>query len=658
MRGDPTPNASQSSGDGGAPVLPVLALLGVAASLLYRAWNRGPYYPGWDILGPAQGLQVLSTSPPLEALARLARGAGAFRYWNSTDSLPYTLVPGALGRLWPSEFWAHWLTLALVVLSLWLILRFSGLGARQAWVLGLAWGASSSLLSFSVAGYPYATGFLPHALALVIVTSPWLRARPLVSLVAALAATELSWHVYEAGKTLVVVLVLAALIERSAPLATRAGWLLASAVQVARVLSRRGFNVDYVIAGTDTGPRALAVAAGRVLEALAGGVDLPLVVPLGLLALVFVRRHRWLLLGGVASQVLTVALAAALDPAAIRPRRLLTTTFYCLTALAVFFAQSSPGAGRRRLLRSALLTALLAGNLWQMADLWLFFRVPPAGRTQPLPYTFSPDDYFVAAGATDMAREVRAQVDRGRRVVLLYNLNSETIADPEALLERVYLNIGQRRFERQVLVFGHRRCRYDCLPVRPLEAAEADVTALAAKPGTAVAFYKKDLEPRRHVEEAKLVLASVTRHFAVRPGPDPAAGFGRLDLLRRTTVHPAVDVESATEPLPLDLAWLADPRQPGDLVRRSPDGEHAFRYEWSATAVATEDVAMNLLLGCDGRLRVSLDGEAVAARDVLGFTLWRERVVFPHGRHALELEYRTRTGSGRLVFQLEAPLRD
>jgi len=639
-------------------LLPTLTLVGLAASLAYRAVERGPYYPGWDILGSAQGLQVLSTSPPAEALARLVRGIGQFRYWNSTDSVLYTLVPGALGRLWPYEFWAHWLTLALVVLTLCLILRFAGLGARRAWLVALAWGASSSLLSFSIAGYPYATGFLPHALALAIVTSPWLRARPLASLVAALAATELSWHLYEAGKTLVVVLVLGALIERSAPLATRAGWLAASAVQVVRILFRRGFNVDYVLTGADAGPRALGAAAGRTLEALAGGVDLPVVVPLGLLALVLVRRHRWLLVGGVASQLLTVVLAAAVDPAAIRPRRLLTTTFYCLTALAVFFAQSSLETGRRGLLRLALVTALVGGNLWQGADLWIFFRVPPPGRTQPLPFTFSSDDYFVAAGVSDLAREVRGHVDQGRTVVMLYNLNSETIADPEALLERVYLTTGHRRFERRVLAFGHRRCRYDCLPVRPLEVVEKDVTALAAELGNPVAFYKKALEPRRHVEEAKIVLAALTRKFAVRPGPDPAPGFGRLDLLPRRGVHPGVEIEAATEPLPLDLAWLAEPREPGKLVLTSPEGARPFRYEWSAVAVAREDTTVDLVLGCDGRLRLSVDGKPLVARRGLGFTLWRERVLLPRGRHALGLEYETRSGSGRLLLQAEAPLRE
>jgi len=639
------------------PVLPGLALLGVAASLLLRAWWRGHYYPGWDILGSAQGLYVLSTSRPLEAVARLIRGVTEFRYWNSTNSLPYTLVPGALGRLWPSEYWAHWLTLALVLATLGLVLRFADLPLRKAWVLALVWGASPALLSFSVAGYPYATGFLPHALALVIVTSPGLRARPVVSLAAALLATELSWHLYEAGKTLVVVFILGALLERSAPLATRAGWLAASAVQLVRLFGRRGFNVDYVVAGVDSGPRSVAAAAGRTLEALLSpGLDLPLVVPLGLLAILLVPRHRWLLLGGIASQVLTVALAAAVDASAIRPRRLLTTTFYCLTAVAVAIGRAGPATGRRRLLPLCMVTALACGNLWQIADLWLFFEVPPAGRSQPLPHTQSADDYFVAAGASELAREVRAEVDRGRAVVLLHNLSSEVLADPEALLERVYVTTGHERFGRFVLAFGRRHCRYDCLPVRDLEAVEADLDTLAATRAGSVAFYKKALAPRRHVEEAAIVLAALRSRFAIRPGLDPAPGFGRLELTPGPPVPPRLVVTAPTAPLPLDLAWLPNPREPGGIVRTSPAGDRPFRHDWSASVIAVEAVSVDLLLGCAGRLRLSVDGVPVVTRESHGFTLWREPLHLPPGRHALGLEYETRSGSGRLLLQAEAAL--
>jgi hypothetical protein len=639
----------------GGRLLPSLAVLGLAGSLLYRVGQRGPFYPGWDVLGSAHGLRTLSTYPLTEALAELLRGVTGFRYWNSTNSLLYTVGPGSLGRLWPSEYWAHWLTFALVLATFWLVLRVADLSLRDGWFLALAWGASSALVSFSVAGYPYATGFLPHALALVIVASPWLRAHPLVAAAAALLATELSWHLYEAGKTLIVVFILAGFLERAAPLATRAGWLTASGVQVARLVGDLGFNVDQVLGGAGAGLPALTAAAGRTMRALVlPEGDVPVVVPLGLLALPLVRRHRWLLAGGLASQILTVVLASAADPLAIRPRRLLTTVFYCLTIVAVAFREAAPGTSRRPRLRLALVTALVAGNLWQMADLALFFRVPPAGRAHPLPFTSSPDDYFVAAGVTGMAREVRGAIDRGQTVVLLYNLNSEGIADPPALLERVYLAEGHERFERSVLAFGHHRCRFDCLPVRPLEDIEKDLATLSAGAHDAVAFYKKALSPRRHVEEAGLVFAALRRHFDLRPGLDPAPGFGRLDLAPRTATDLPVTFEAATESLPLDLAWLANPREPGGVVRTSPDGERAFRYVWSAQAVAAEEVTLDFLLGGDGWLLLSMDGEPVIVRQASGLAFWRAPVRLPRGRHTLALEYRTRSGSGRLVLQGEA----
>jgi len=640
----------------GERLLPWLAGLGLAGSLLYRVWQRGPYYPGWDVLGSAQGVHTLSTQPVAEALVRLLRGVTGFRYWNSTNSLPYTLGPGSLGLVWPTEYWAHWLTFALVLVTFWLILRVASLSFRDGWFLALAWGASSALSSFSVAGYPYATGFLPHALALAIVASPWLRAHPLVSLAAALLATEISWHLYEAGKTLIVVFVLAAFIERTAPSATRIGWLVASGIQVGRLFGERGFNVDQVIGGVAAGLPVLMAAAGRTLRALVRPeADLPVVVPLGLLALLLVRRHRWLLAGGLASQVITVVLASAAAPAAIPPRRLLTTVFYCLTVIAVAYRQAAPGTGSRSRLRLALVTALVVGNLWQVADLALFFRVPPAGRAHPLPFTSSPDDYFVAAGVTEMAREARDAIDRGRTVVLLYNLTSEGIADPAALLERIYLASGHGRFVRSVLAFGRHRCRYDCLPVRPLEDIEKDMAALSDDGRDAVAFYRKAPSPRRHVEEATMVFAALRRHFDLRPGLDPAPGFGSLELAPRMVTRLPVTVEAATEPLPLDLAWLADPRVPGGVVRTSPDGDRPFRYGWSAWAVAAQEVTVDFLLGGDGWLRLSVDGEPAIVRQASGLAFWRAPVRLLRGRHALALEYQARSGSGRLVLEAPAP---
>ena len=68
-------------------------------------------------------------------------------------------------------------------------------------------------ISFAIAG-PFLSACLPHALALTLVVSPGLRRWPLAALASALAVGELSWHLYLTGRTVFVVFLLAALLER------------------------------------------------------------------------------------------------------------------------------------------------------------------------------------------------------------------------------------------------------------------------------------------------------------------------------------------------------------------------------------------------------------------------------------------------------------
>ena len=224
------------------------------------------------------------------------------------------------------------------------------------------------------------------------------------------------------------------------------------------------------------------------------------------------------------------------------------------------------------------------------------------------------------------------------------------------LLERVYLGQGHGPFVRSVLSFGGARCRYDCLPVRPLGDAGRDLAALAAEGAEASAYYKKTLAGRRHVAEAAVVLAALDRSFVIHPEHDPAPGFGRLRLDRRGGgAALPVAIDGATEPLPLDLAWMPNPLVPAGPVRTSPHGDRPFRFEWSAGITARADIVLDLLLGGDGALSLTLDGEPIVDRRNVGFTLWRERLRLQEGPHAVRLQYEARGGPGRLVLKLEAP---
>ena len=79
----------------------------------------------------------------------------------SVYSVPYSLIPGYLARLWPWEYWVHVLVFVTFASTLWTILRAADLPLRDGGILLLGWGASPMLLSHSVEGYPWASAFLP-----------------------------------------------------------------------------------------------------------------------------------------------------------------------------------------------------------------------------------------------------------------------------------------------------------------------------------------------------------------------------------------------------------------------------------------------------------------------------------------------------------------
>src|SRR5262249_13741483 len=211
-------------------------LVSVAFSLGVRVLERGPYVSGWALVAPTQGHLLASTRTAWGAVREVFYQNRHFWLPFSVYSAPYSLIPGYLGRLWPWEYWVHVLVFVTFCVTLWTILRGAGLPLRAAGILLLGWGASPMLLSHAVEGYPWASAFLPHALALWITTSPSLRRRPLLTLVSALLVNELSWHVYELGKTVSVVFLAATVLLRDVRRTTRAAWLAAALTHLGEVL--------------------------------------------------------------------------------------------------------------------------------------------------------------------------------------------------------------------------------------------------------------------------------------------------------------------------------------------------------------------------------------------------------------------------------------
>jgi hypothetical protein len=658
------------------PWFALVALLVVCYSLVFRALGRGDEYPGWDLIGPAHGLHLLSTKPVLEAAREVLGSVRAFQYWTSKDSLVYTLVPGALGRWWPWPHWVHLLTLVLFLAALGFAARAADLRLRDAWIVLLAWGASPALLSFAIAG-PFISACLPHALALTLVTVPGLRRRPLLSLGLALVVVELSWHLYLTGRTVFVVLLLAAALERAAPARTRLAWLAAAVLQAALVLRFSGQIENDLLAFDALAGRDLPGAALDLMGALLLELDSPVLWLLAVVCFAFLRRRRGLLLALFAGHLGLLLLLATFGAEKLLTRRFLLVDFYALVTVATVFGEST---GPRRALRPLIVLALLAGNVWQVIGLHAFYASSPSQRDrQTLPFVQARGDYVVHPELTAAAREVQAWVESGGGAVLLYGLSAypENTTDPAGVLERLYVGLGHERFLSSVFVFGAVRCRYDCLPVRPLDDAARVLEDLRlgrgpAGPDRLRLYHVWGERSEAALQENATVFAELRRRFFVRPDGfsfgafrrarlDPALGVTAPLLVNpEAAVYAPIRVASARREapellhFPLDLAWLPSASRQGLYSGAGPFGKRAFSLRWEATVTACESRRYEWLVGVAGEVAVRLDGEEVLRMVDPSFRLATRALPLTAGRHRLDVEYATRPGFARLLLDVRA----
>ncbi len=465
--------------------LPVLALASVAASLAGRVWVRGAYYPGFDVHAAANGLYLVSTKTAWEALAvvwdRSRTYAFPFPYYSGL----YALLAGTLTALHPWEWWPALLTFLSAAVAFALLGRALGIARADAWIVLLAIGASPAVLSFSIAGMPWASAFLPHALALWIVLDPRLRRRWLLAAVLCVVVNELTWHVYELGKTVGVVFVVAALILPDVPLGVRLLWLGAAAFGIGEVFLHPSQHV-----GAYAGIVGLNVAT--VLERMGGiaamlfvspWLDLPVLTIAAALSCLRPTRTRLLLLVLCATQVGLVVLIALREfgMSEVRPRRFLVVDFYLLALVVGLWGETN--AAR---LKRVVTVVLVAGNLWALADLVRFARVPwepvRMGTFFTLPFVGSQLDYMLWPAHVDWAREMERRIDAGETMLLVYSLDAydENFSNPDGILERLYVRLGHRRFVDSVVVFSSSPCHHDCIPVRPLSELEPYLDALQA----------------------------------------------------------------------------------------------------------------------------------------------------------------------------------
>jgi hypothetical protein len=508
-----------------ARILPTIAIASVAIALVARLIYRGPYAFGWEVLGSAHGQYLASTQGFLSALWDVVYSTRHYWYWVNINSVIYTLIPGYLGRLLPWEYWGGLVTFLISIGGLALVARAVGLSLRQSWVLILCWGAAPEYLSYSITGYPSFTAIFPHAMALWIVLDRKLHQRPIASLLLGLLSIEISWHLYESGRTNFAVFLAASILLKNVPWALRAIWISLGLLQLWSGMHFSSAAKDIFVSDFLKATLVHKIqAVGLVLRQLYTHptVGLPTLLTLGVVCLATLKKLRWFVAAMLLFQLALYVVVAIRGPDELHSRRFGLVEIYSILAIALKFKELSEGKALQHRATRAIIAVLLLGNAWQMAVMMAHFRIPARENKHPLPYTFAPHDIISEAELTDWYLLLRERVAAGEKILLAYNFSvwSENVRDPNAVLERLYLWMGHDRFVESVVVFGSEKCRYDCMPILPLTDVPAFLASL--QPGGArsgqkfvVHFHKVFQSP-----ETEKVLAQIRETYGAR---DPQA---------------------------------------------------------------------------------------------------------------------------------------
>ena len=520
-------------------LLPSVALVNVVASVVIRVVHRDSYVAGWEVAGAANGLFMVSTHS--------ARELWSYYIGRQFDDIgwpvfgaPVSLLPGYLASRWPGDWWPQITTPTLVLISLLVLRSAIDLPGRGSWIMLLAWGASSALLSYSVIGFPYISSILPNALALFAVLRG--RGSVLWALVGSLTAIELSWHVQELGRTIFAIFFAAAILLPRARPVCRVIWLAGGAMQFWLERTHPTYNTVHYAAMTLPPLSSVAFHTFDLLRHFGTlKPDIPLLIVAGILAAMSLGNERWFWCAVLGFHLGVIWLLASNSGilegiGAVWPRRVLMLDFICVAACVA--------AVRARRRSAPIVISLLAvGCVWQFGSTveWASKRLDylNMGWAFPMPYTQTTLDCAVPIMSTDWFKELRATVDDGRKVLLLYNLTSfdENNTDPAGVIERLYLHLGHERFMSTVYVFGDDRIRWNELPIRPM--SDVDSTLASLTPDEVEAYYLYHPNDDRadwpiavkHQQEMGVLFDAVRTHF------DVEWHERRMDVQGRVLMH-------------------------------------------------------------------------------------------------------------------------
>jgi hypothetical protein len=255
--------------------------------------------------------------------------------------------------------------------------------------------------------------------------------------------------------------------------------------------------------------RAFAVGT----ETLGLRPDLPIVPALAIVAAIVVSTNRWLWRGLLAAHagLLVWLVANANGAGALWPRRVLLLEALSVLTIAV-------AAADRPRWRPLFLAVLLVGNAWQLRETFAWVRSPAShheGFRYALPYTHAELDYYVPMFVTPWYDVILADIEAGRRVVLLYNLSSywENSTDPTGIPERLYVALGHDRFMEKVAIFGSVTLRQHIFQTRPMSELDAWVNGIANPDDVVVHGLLSPLDSPTGIAEWNEIMSALDRRF-------------------------------------------------------------------------------------------------------------------------------------------------
>jgi len=496
-------------------------------ALVWRIFYRTHYFPGWDLIGAAQGLYLIETEGLWNAIVKTFHATRHFQYWGSVSSIPYSLIPGVMTLLFPWEQWAHVLSFLTFLFSLGWIVHHMKLNSLQMGCFALALGCSSTLLSFSLAGMPTFSAVIPPLIALWMVESERARANWILSLCAGLIACELSFHVYPLGATFFIVLVMGVIFIRLVPWKTKLTWILISGL--AWHIARTTGHARGRLAGSifDTIASLLPLTWVLIKNCfIKWNLDLPILPILGFVSCFFIRKRKYFYLAILLTQWFLLLVLAHTGEDKLRPRRFLLVEWLNLYILGRLLIDRWEDLVRAKMPTRygwGLLTLLLIGNFMQFYNLYSFTSRSVQANRRSLPYTHSAADYYVHPVAIDWASMIQSYITSNKTIVLVYNyqVRAENSTDPVCLLERLYLRLGHKQFSERILIFGRMKKRFSQVPIHDIAKIPEVLSRVSNLEDLVILRYQDD-KNTKFLEEATQTLSLLTTKREIIPCHPPA----------------------------------------------------------------------------------------------------------------------------------------